>query len=263
MDFSQTVQKVAPAIAKVYCLNSNSQVAGTGSGFLFAKKGILVTCDHVIEGSHAILCRFPYTDEFFPAKIALRDQEHDLALLKVDIDRAPLSSLAGDPRVVVREGMPVLFSGYPLSIDSLTTHQGILSAVTTDAVGVTTYLIDGTVNSGNSGCPLMNSAGEVIGVVNAKSREKSDLLSKVEGMPAGAISLHNIDLVEIYKAIISNVQLGIGFAVPASYIPEHKEMSKIEANPPPKTEANPEATNPEAKPGTDQGNAVGNRESAK
>ena len=127
--------------------------------------------------------------------------------------------------------MPVLFSGYPLNLEALTTHQGMLSAITVDALGVTTYLIDGTVNAGNSGCPLMNVKGEILGVVNAKRRERSDLLTKVEAMSLGAISLHGIDLVEIYQALISNVQLGIGYAVPASYIPEHKEPAKPMSKP--------------------------------
>lgn len=144
----------------------------------------------------------------------------------------------------IRPGMPVLFSGYPLSLDALTTHQGILSAITTDAVGVTTYLIDGTVNAGNSGCPLMNAQGEILGVVNAKRRERSDLLNKVEAMSLGAISLHGIDLVEIYQALISNVQLGIGYAIPASYIPQHSEMPKPavkEPGPPPRKRAREKA----------------------
>lgn len=226
MDFSDVVQKVSPGIAKIYRLNSESKVSGTGSAFLYSKKGILVTCDHVVEGAQALVCRFPGEETFQTAKVAVRDQEHDLALLKVEIDREPLFALSVDSAKNIRAGMPVLFSGYPLSLETLTTHQGILSAITTDAVGVTTYLIDGTVNSGNSGCPLMNAQGEILGVVNAKRRERSDLLDKVEVMSLGAVSLHGIDLVEIYQALISNVQLGIGYAVPASYIPSHREMPK-------------------------------------
>lgn len=187
-----------------------------------------MTCDHVVEGSHALFCRFSDDPEgtFFPAKVAVRDAEHDLALLRIDTERAPLLPLSEESQKKVSPGMSVLFSGYPLSLETLTTHQGILSAITVDAVGSTTYIIDGTVNSGNSGCPLMNDKGEVLGVVNAKRRERSDLLSKVESMQMGAVALHGIDLVEIYQALISNVQLGIGYAVPASYIPEHKEMPK-------------------------------------
>jgi S1-C subfamily serine protease len=229
MDFSPILAKVSPSIAKVYRLDADGEVCGTGSGFLYSKKGILVTCDHVVEGSQSIVCRFPGDPEgtFRPVKVAVRDTEHDLALLKVDVDLEPLMKLPDDSEAEVRPGMPVMFSGYPLNLETLTTHQGILSAVTTDAVGATTYLIDGTVNSGNSGCPLMNVKGEILGVVNAKRRERSDLLSKVEGMELGAISLHGIDLVEIYQALISNVQLGIGYAVPATYIPNHKEEPKL------------------------------------
>ncbi|MDD5587265.1 MAG: serine protease [Alphaproteobacteria bacterium] len=215
-------------MAKLYCFNNVGNIVGTGSGFLYAKKGILVTCDHIVEGSHSLICKFSDDDEntFHQAKVALRDQEHDLALLKVDVDREPLPQLSDESIKEIRAGMPVIFSGYPLNLNDLTTHQGILSAITVDAVGVTTYLIDGTVNSGNSGCPLMNAKGEILGVVNAKRRERADLLNKVEAMSLGAISIHGLDLVEIYQALISNVQLGIGYAVPASYIPDHKEIIK-------------------------------------
>jgi len=211
VDYSPVVERISPSIAKIYTLNREGAVTGTGSGFLYTKKGILLTCDHVVAGSDSILCRFSDDDKFIPAKITLQDTEHDLALLKVETDREPLFKVDTDKPI--RAGMPVLFSGYPLSLEALTTHQGMLSAIATDAVGVTTYLIDGTVNSGNSGCPLMTSEGEIIGVVNAKRRERSDLLSKVESMTMGAISLHGIDLVEIYQALISNVQLGIWYAV--------------------------------------------------
>jgi S1-C subfamily serine protease len=234
MDFSDIVAKISPSIAKLYSVRGN--VLSTGSSFVYGKADILVTCDHVVAESNSVLCRFPDDAEgkFHNAKLVIRDTEHDLALLKIDVQRSPLSP-ANSSEKSIRVGMPVFFSGYPLNLDALTTHQGILSTITKDAVGATTYLIDGTVNAGNSGCPLMNEEGEILGVVNAKRRERSELLNKVEAMQMGAISLHGIDLVEIYHALISNVQLGIGYAVPASYIPEHKDA------PPPATESTPES----------------------
>jgi S1-C subfamily serine protease len=224
MDFSAVISQVSPSIAKLYCLNSQGSLLNTGSSFVYGKEDILVTCDHVVGDSTSVLCRFSNDppETFNNAKVVVRDTEHDLALLRIDVKRPPLAQCK-DAEKSIRVGMPVFFSGYPLSLEALTTHQGILSTITKDAVGATTYLIDGTVNAGNSGCPLMNAEGEILGVVNAKRRERSELLNRVEAMQMGAISLHGIDLVEIYHALISNVQLGMGYAVPASYIPEHKQ----------------------------------------
>jgi S1-C subfamily serine protease len=226
MDFCRVIERVAPGIAKVIVLDNDDRLS-TGSGFLYGKKGILVTCNHVVQGSKSVVVRFHGDDDqtVRQAKVVVNDAEHDLALLRLDVDREPLQALSPKAARNVRPGMPVLFSGYPLSLSALTTHQGILSAVETDAIGVTTYLIDGTVNAGNSGCPLMNENGEVLGVVNAKRREKAAILNEVEEMQASAISLHGVELVAIYKALVSNVQLGIGYAIPASYIPDHKHTA--------------------------------------
>ncbi|MEW6407795.1 MAG: serine protease [Patescibacteria group bacterium] len=219
MDYSELIKKIKPSIAIVFSTKGN-KVIGKGTGFIFAKKGILVTCNHVVKEHDAnFFIKFSDNDAIINSKIVIRDEEHDLALLQfTDETRQPLLIAKAD---TVKEGMPVVFSGYPLTLSDLTTHQGILSAIIKDATGIITYLIDGTVNSGNSGCPLMTQNGEVIGVVNAKRREQSDLLRNVEEMQTGALSLYGVDLVKIYQALIENVQLGIGYAIPASYIPKH------------------------------------------
>jgi len=221
MDHSSIIKFVKNSIAFIAAFDEKNLLMGTGSGFIFSQKGILVTCNHVVKNASYLLLKFSDSDDFINAKIVLRDEEHDLALLKFDdtvrepLKCADLSS--------IEEGMPVIFSGYPFSTQNLTTHQGIISAIIKDTTGITSYLIDGTVNSGNSGCPLMNISGEVIGVVNAKRRQRNDLLEKIEKLEAGALSLHGLDLVEIYQALTNNIQLGVGYAVPASYIPEHKD----------------------------------------
>ncbi|MCP6726729.1 MAG: serine protease [Patescibacteria group bacterium] len=223
MDCSNAVNKTRSSIALVVTINKKGKSSGTGTGFVFSKKGVLVTCNHVVRGAESLLIKFP-EGEYINAKVVVRDDEHDLALLKFEDDTIEPLILADVS--VVKEGMPVVFSGYPLNSKIPITHQGILSAITKDAVGVVTYLIDGTVNLGNSGCPLMNSDGEVIGVVNATGRERGKILKKVEDMEFGALSLHGVDVVEIYTALIRNLQLGVGYAVPASYIPEHKTLEE-------------------------------------
>lgn len=214
MDYPKIIERIKSSIAFI------TTKEGTGSGFVFQGKNILVTCNHVVNGSEKVLIKFLDSD-FISAGIVIRDEEHDLALLSFDSNknREPLS-LAQN--LEVKEGTPVVFSGYPLGLDNLTTHQGIISGVTKDPVGIVTYSIDGTVNPGNSGCPLMNSNGEVIGIINAMRIERNDLLNKVREMKIGAVKLHDTDIVEVLQALIRNLQLGIGYAVPVSYVPEHK-----------------------------------------
>jgi len=213
MDYSDVIKKIKPSIAFI-----NTE-KGTGSGFIFLEKNILVTCNHVVKGCRKIFVRFQGTENL-DAEAIIHDEEHDLALLKFnDNTREPLV-LAEDQTII--EGMPIIFSGYPAGLKNITTHQGIISSITKDPIGIIHYLIDGTVNRGNSGCPLMNSNGMVIGVVNALQIVESELLSPVMRMESGAISLYKTDVVDLFKAIINNLQLGIGYAVPASYIPNHK-----------------------------------------
>lgn len=224
MDYSGLVKKVKDNIAVVVCIDAQNQISSKGSGFVFFQKGVLVTCNHVVaQPDVAIKIKLQDDGEFINAKIAIRDEKHDIAILEYDPSLAP-TSVPFDPckKEDVAEGMPVIFSGYPLDLFGLTTHQGILSAILSDPTGVTVYMIDGTVNGGNSGCPLFNEKGELIGVVNARRRENSALLGGVEAMTTGALILHGMDIVSIYKAIISNLQLGMGYAIPCGYIPSYK-----------------------------------------
>jgi len=220
MDIQDIILKIKPSIALIATFNPKKQLLGTGTGFIFWEKNILVTCNHVIKDASSTLLKFSGAENLMDSKVVLRDDEHDLALLKFnDSSREPIP--IGDSEKVV-EGVSIIFSGYPFGSADLTTHQGIISAITKDVTDITSYLIDGTVNSGNSGCPLLDMDGKVIGVVNAKRRNQNDFLEQVEDMPCGALSLHGIDIVKIYQALTNNIQLGVGYAVPAKYIPEHK-----------------------------------------
>lgn len=221
MQCIDTIKKIKPSIAFITTF-VNKTPTGSGSGFIFGKPGIIVTCNHVVKGSSDVYIKFPDSQEYVSAKIVLQDEEHDLALLSFD-DKSRKPLIQGDVDNV-QEGMEVIFAGYPLGWQDLTTHQGIVSSITKDQTGIVSYLIDGSVNSGNSGCPLMDTSGNVIGVVNAKRIASGLTLNKIMNMEIGAISLQGVDLVEIYKALANNVQIGVGVAVPASYIPEHKEI---------------------------------------
>lgn len=224
MDGSALITRFKNSVALIIVVDGSGQVISKGSGFVYPQKGVMITCNHVVPMS-GVSIKIKLNDQsadFFDAKVAIRDEKHDIAILEYDSALAPDSEpLQQIEQAHVKEGMEVLFSGYPLDLSNLTTHQGILSAILKDPTGVTLYMIDGTVNPGNSGCPLLSKDGLLVGIVNARRRENNNVLSGVEGMQSGALSLYGVDIVTIYKAVISNLQLGIGYAIPCSYIPSY------------------------------------------
>src|SRR5260221_6127406 len=83
MDFSKIIPKIKSSIGFVYVVRG-SDIIGTGSGFVFWKKGIFVTCNHVIESPDPvkIFLKFPDLNDPIEANAIIQDKEHDLALLK-------------------------------------------------------------------------------------------------------------------------------------------------------------------------------------
>jgi S1-C subfamily serine protease len=225
MQWSDIIEKVRPSIAVVFALDSAGNPIGHGTGFVFGQADILVTCNHVLSTEGDSVIKFANEDKLTPATVAIRDIEHDIALLKFSSE-SPKKPLKLCSEADINEGMNVCMPGYPLEYINFLTHQGIISGIVKDATATTTYVIDGTINPGNSGGPLIDSAGNVCGVVNAKRREYNKLIEKIEDQSTGALSLHGIDLIESLKALARNTQLGMGYAIPASYIPQYTKPTK-------------------------------------
>lgn len=137
-----------------------------GSGFVISADGYIVTNNHVIEGADEIEIEF-YSGETLPAKVVGTDPNTDVALLKVDSDDAlPFVKFgnSNDARV----GDWVLALGNPLG-QGFSASSGIVSARNRELSGTyDDYLqTDAAINRGNSGGPLFNLNGEVIGVNTA------------------------------------------------------------------------------------------------
>jgi serine protease Do len=138
-----------------------------GSGFVIDESGYIVTNNHVIEGADEITVRF-HDDSTMSAEIVGRDDKTDLALLKVDPDRKLKAASWGDSRET-RIGDWVLAIGNPFGLGSTVT-AGIVSARSRDinAGPYDDFLqTDASINRGNSGGPMFNTDGDVIGVNTA------------------------------------------------------------------------------------------------
>jgi S1-C subfamily serine protease len=139
-----------------------------GSGFVLDKEGHIVTNYHVIDGATSIEVRFS-NDDTLKATLVGSDPSTDVALLKVDASADALTplSLADSTRVEV--GDPVVAIGTPFGLERTVT-TGIVSALQRAVKAPNGYSIDhviqtdAAINHGNSGGPLLNTLGAVIGI---------------------------------------------------------------------------------------------------
>jgi S1-C subfamily serine protease len=142
-----------------------------GSGFVIDKVGHVVTNYHVVEGARDISVSFSNRDAV-PAVVAGIDPATDLAVLKVEEKSRALTPLELGESSTVRVGDPVVAIGNPFGLERTVT-AGIVSALSRPLTAPSGAAIDQVIqtdaplNSGNSGGPLLNARGEVIGVATA------------------------------------------------------------------------------------------------
>ncbi|GEM_PF-513589 len=138
----------------------------SGSGFLITSDGLVLTNNHVISDAKEITV-FLDAGTSFKATIKGRDLVRDLALLKIEGKDLPFLEFGDMGQVPL--GTDVLVVGYPLGTTDVTVTKGLMSAAKYDS-GTNRAMMqtDSAVNAGNSGGPMLNLQGQVIGVVSSK-----------------------------------------------------------------------------------------------
>jgi S1-C subfamily serine protease len=176
------VEKVGPAVVRIDTVKrvvnplggilgrgpAIQQQQGQGSGFITRSDGVLLTNAHVVEGASEVGVTLP-DGRSFTGKVLGADPLTDVAVVRVVADRLPVAPLGDSAKV--RPGQWAIAIGNPLGLDNTVT-AGIISAVQrTNAVGegqrVPYIQTDAAVNPGNSGGPLINDRGQVIGINTA------------------------------------------------------------------------------------------------
>lgn len=144
--------------------DDRGQIArGLGSGFIVSPDGVILTNAHVVAGAQEVTVKLTDRREF-KAKVLGADKQTDIAVLKIDARNLPTVRLGDPSRVQV--GEPVLAIGSPYGFENTVT-AGIVSAKSRslpDDTYVPFLQTDVAVNPGNSGGPLFNRNGEVIGI---------------------------------------------------------------------------------------------------
>lgn len=164
------VDRVSPSVVNIVVTTESGETTseGQGSGFVISENLEVVTNYHVIEGGTYINIEFN-DGRTYPAKILGTDEETDLALLQIETDEKIPHVSFHQPKDL-RIGDWVVAIGNPFGIGQ-STSLGVISAIGREKVDSGSYVdyiqTDATINRGNSGGPLFNLDGEVVGVNSA------------------------------------------------------------------------------------------------
>ena len=195
--FAPVVKRAAPAVVNVYVRHRVEQMVSPffddpffgrlfgerfgipreriqnslGSGVLVAPEGVVVTNNHVIQGSGDTEITVALTDgREFPAKVILKDEQTDLAVLRLDAGGVQFSSIEFSDSDSLEVGDLVLAIGDPFGVGQTVT-SGIVSALARTQVGISDYQFfiqtDAAINPGNSGGALVDMDGRLIGINTA------------------------------------------------------------------------------------------------
>jgi len=146
-------------------------VEGAGSGFVIDPRGYILTNFHVVAGAQSIEVVLGDQSRY-PAKFIGADQRNDVALVKIEPKGKQLAALTLGDSSTIQVGQKVLAIGNPFGFQSTLT-TGVISALgRTVQTSQTTFIdeaiqTDAAINRGNSGGPLLNSHGQVVGINSA------------------------------------------------------------------------------------------------
>ncbi|MDQ1516019.1 MAG: serine protease Do [Actinomycetota bacterium] len=197
-DIQEILAKVEPAVVSIRTRTLSLgdflkpvPGEGAGTGFVIGSDGVIVTNNHVVAGAQSIEVVFA-DDRKMPARVLGKDPTTDLAVVKVDASDLPTAALGDSDQLKV--GDDVVAIGNALALEGgPTVTRGIVSAenrTITAENGVRLEHVlqtDTAINPGNSGGPLVNSAGEVVGINTAVAGDAQNIGFSIAITPAKPI----------------------------------------------------------------------------
>ena len=191
-----------------------SEFTASGSGFIISEDGYIVTNHHVIEGANTVQVAL-YDGTLHDATIIGSDASNDVAVLKIEATGLHPVSIGNSDEVSV--GDQAVAIGNPLGTLNFSMTAGYVSALNRDVgtgdVPITMLQTDVAINSGNSGGPLFDMNGNVIGITTAKYSGNTSSGTTIEGLGFAipindAMSIVN-DLID-YGYVTGQAYLGVG-----------------------------------------------------
>lgn len=182
------------------------KTASSGSGFVITKDGYIVTNYHVVSGGNDVQVSFS-DGKTYPAQIVGGDEDYDIAVVKIDAGDRELTPVVIGESANLRVGEDVAAIGNPLGELTFSMSEGIVSClnreINVNGTPFNMIQITAPVNGGNSGGPLFNTYGEVVGIVSAKYSAAGDGTA-AEGL---GFAIPIDDVMNMLKDIMENGQV--------------------------------------------------------
>ena len=179
---SDVVAFASQAVVRIEIEMEDGRV-GIGSGFIVREDGLLVTNRHVVGRSSVATVTLSDGVKKM-GQVLVTDQESDLALIKIDAENLPVLEFGDSKELLL--GQEIIVIGYPKGlVGSATITKGLVSAIRENLFGLNSVIqTDAALNPGNSGGPMLDLTGKVIGVAQAKITDSEGLNL---GIPSGEV----------------------------------------------------------------------------
>ena len=219
---AEIYEKNVPAIVGIYnestssgynVFGQRSTIASSGTGFIISSDGEILTNYHVVAGAQTLTVTL-HDGAQYPATVLGYEAESDIALIKIDASGLPTVTLGESSSLAV--GDEVVAIGNPLGELTYSLTVGYVSAkeraVNTDGTPINMMQLDATINSGNSGGPLFDICGNVVGIISAKYSGSTSSGTSIEGI-GFAIPIDDVtailDDLRQYGAVQNRAYMGI------------------------------------------------------
>jgi hypothetical protein len=212
--------------------------ASSGSGFAVSSDGYVITNSHVIEGCQDVVIHTPLKD--IKMRVVSNDPKNDLALLKGNFTPLAVFSLSTERPEILQD---IYVAGYPFGYkvsSSVKVTKGIISSLTGIGNDFSNFQIDAALQSGNSGGPILDDMGNVVGVAVAKLDLNIQILKNTANIPENTnfgikasvvksvLDSSSVDTPSANKSAISKSQLGKMITNGTYYISCWMTLAQIE-----------------------------------
>ena len=215
---SSVYQSAYRGVVEITVSTNNSPLGGQaqaqGSGFVYDDAGHIITNEHVVEGANSVSVRF-WNGATYKASVVGSDASTDVAVIKVNAPSSILHPVALGNSSAVQVGQTVVAIGSPYGLEETTT-QGIVSALHREMTAPNGFTIadsiqtDAAINHGNSGGPLLDLSGNVIGINSQIKSETNENTGIGFAVPSNTVKSIVSQLLK--NGNVQHAYLGVGIA---------------------------------------------------